>query len=400
MENLEDMFKDSHRIFYKIEYAPISVRNILIKMKNLASLMVGLAYYSVLYGDRKLAKEVHNLEELVDFLNLQLIMQASLATRSANDAKRIISIFRLASAVDKISNAAADIASVALVKGGSQLVGSALLASKDVIARVKIRQGSNIIGRSLKDVHKILDVAFDVIAVRRDMRWILEPKADYTLNLNDVLIVRGTLESIKALKEVAKDYEEYPRELEKPPKAIITGLLKLKEVSELMVYLAYMSIMTKSIEIAKHVLSLEDYVDNLYVKYMVESIRSSSDISSEDLVSLLRIATATEMIADAAAEMAEIIIRGLEPHPILSDVLQEGLERILIIKAPKSLDGLKIGDLKLSNYSAFILAIKRNNEWIINPSNDEVVQGDDVLLIRCYEESRKQVLEKLMVKGQ
>jgi len=398
MENLEDMFKNSHRVFYKIKYAPISVRNILIKMKNLASLMVGLAYYSVLYGDRKLAKEVYNLEELVDFLNLQLIMQASLATRSANDAKRIISIFRLASAVDKISNAAADIASVAFVKGGSRLVGSALLTSKDVISRVKIRQGSSIIGKSLKDVHRILDVAFDVIAVRRDTRWILEPKADYTLNLNDVLIVRGTLETIKALKGVARDYEEYPRELESLSKAVITGLLKLKEVSELMVYLAYMSIMAKSVEIAKHVLSLEDYVDNLYVKYMIESIRNSSDISSEDLVSLLRIATATEMIADAAAEMAEIIIRGLEPHPILSDVLQEGLERILIIRAPKSLSGLKIGDLELSNYSAFILAIKRGNEWIINPSNDEVIQKDDILLIRGYEESREQVLKKL--KGQ
>ncbi|MCD6096577.1 MAG: hypothetical protein J7J99_08480 [Thermoprotei archaeon] len=379
---------------YRIDYAPVSVKDILIKMKNLASLMVGLAYYSILYDDRKLAKEVYNLEELVDFLNLQLIMQASIATRSAKDAKRMISVFRLASAIDKISNAAADIAAIAFAKRRTKIMASAITSSRDMIARIKIRQGSSIVGKSLREIHKILDIVFDVIAVRRNTRWILEPKSDLIVNLNDVLIVRGSEEAIELLRNAANDYKEQRKAIELLDKDIINDMIKLKEISELMVYLAYMSIMTRSAEISEYVLNLEDYVDNLYVKYMMDSIKSKSNLPSEDIVALLRIATATETIADAAAEIAEIIVRGLDPHPILTDVIQKGLEQIISVKVPNALNNVKVRELELENYGAHLLAIRRNSEWIVNPKGDEVLYEGDLLLIRCYEESANSIRQK------
>ena len=379
---------------YRIDYAPVSVKDILIKMKNLASLMVGLAYYSILYDDRKLAKEVYNLEELVDFLNLQLIMQASIATRSAKDAKRMISVFRLASAIDKISNAAADIAAIAFAKRRTKIMASAITSSRDMIARIKIRQGSSLIGKSLREIHKTLDIVFDVIAVRRNTRWILEPKSDLIVNLNDVLIVRGSEEAIELLRNAANDYKEQRKAIELLDKDIINDMIKLKEISELMVYLAYMSIMTRSAEISEYVLNLEDYVDNLYVKYMMDSIKSKSNLPSEDIVALLRIATATETIADAAAEIAEIIVRGLDPHPILTDVIQKGLEQIISVKVPKVLNNVKVRELELENYGAHLLAIRRNSEWIVNPKGDEVLYKGDLLLIRCYEESANSIRQK------
>lgn len=379
---------------YRIDYAPVSVKDILIKMKNLASLMVGLAYYSILYDDRKLAKEVYNLEELVDFLNLQLIMQASIATRSAKDAKRMISVFRLASAIDKISNAAADIAAIAFAKRRTKIMASAITSSRDMIARIKIRQGSSIVGKSLREIHKMLDIVFDVIAVRRNNRWILEPKSDLIVKLNDVLIVRGSEEAIELLRNAANDYKEQRKAIELLDKDIINDMIKLKEISELMVYLAYMSIMTRSAEISEYVLNLEDYVDNLYVKYMMDSIKSKSNLPSEDIVALLRIATATETIADAAAEIAEIIVRGLDPHPILTDVIQKGLEQIISVKVPKVLNNVKVRELELENYGAHLLAIRRNSEWIVNPKGDEVLYEGDLLLIRCYEESANSIRQK------
>ena len=379
---------------YRIDYAPVSVKDILIKMKNLASLMVGLAYYSILYDDRKLAKEVYNLEELVDFLNLQLVMQASIATRSAKDAKRMISVFRLASAIDKISNAAADIAAIAFAKRRTKIMASAITSSRDMIARIKIRQGSSIVGKSLREIHKMLDIVFDVIAVRRNTRWILEPKSDFIVNLNDVLIVRGSEEAIELLRNVANDYKEQRKAVELLDKDIINDMIKLKEISELMVYLAYMSIMTRSAEISEYVLNLEDYVDNLYVKYMMDSIKSKSNLPSEDIVALLRIATATETIADAAAEIAEIIVRGLDPHPILTDVIQKGLEQIISVKVPNALNNVKVRELELENYGAHLLAIRRNSEWIVNPKGDEVLYEGDLLLIRCYEESANSIRQK------
>jgi len=50
---------------------------------------------------------------------------------------------------------------------------------------------------------------------------------------------------------------------------------------------------------------------------------------SKDFLGLMRLGAVTERIADAAARIADVVLRGLEPHPVLRLVIEEAEETVL-----------------------------------------------------------------------
>ena len=72
---------------------------------------------------------------------------------------------------------------------------------------------------------------------------------------------------------------------------------------------------------------LEEYVDKLHVEF--ELLVLSSGIKKEearDFLGLMRVGMGTERIADAAARIAEVVLRGLKPHLVLKLVIEEAEE--------------------------------------------------------------------------
>jgi len=98
--------------FEKIEYKPIPVSDLLVEMKNLSELMIDLAYSAALFNDKELAEDVIELESRIDTLAYLLDMEIMIAARDAEDAETLIGVSTVASAADKISDAAADIAAI------------------------------------------------------------------------------------------------------------------------------------------------------------------------------------------------------------------------------------------------------------------------------------------------
>ena len=83
---------------------------------------------------------------------------------------------------------------------------------------------------------------------------------------------------------------------------IVDALVTLKDTSELMLDLAYSSILLNSQEIAQEVQDLEGYMDNLHTDF--ELLVLSSGIKpqqSKDFLGLIRLGVVAEQIADAAA---------------------------------------------------------------------------------------------------
>lgn len=75
-------------------------------MKDLSEIMIDLAYSAALFHSRELAEEVLELEKRVDSLTYVLGMNAMLAARDAGDAESLLGVTKVASATDKISDAA------------------------------------------------------------------------------------------------------------------------------------------------------------------------------------------------------------------------------------------------------------------------------------------------------
>ena len=96
----------------KVKYKPVPVRDLFLEMKNLSELMIDLAYSAALFNDRELAEDIMDLEGRVDTLDYLLEMTIMIAARDAHDAEALAGVSAAASAADKISDAAADIAAI------------------------------------------------------------------------------------------------------------------------------------------------------------------------------------------------------------------------------------------------------------------------------------------------
>lgn len=388
----------------RVEYKPIPVKTLLKNMKNFSSLMLDLAYYSILYRDRGLAKEVMRLEEFVDSMRNMLVMQAALAVRDAEDAEYMVSVFRLATSTDKISDAAADIASITLLGMKSHpSLSIAILTSEEAVSRVKVREESQLVGRSLDFVFEEEKVFVDVIALRRGGSWYLSPTSDVTLRLGDVLIVRGSREAIEKIRSIARDEIPVEESLPRVEKHLKVGedIARLKNIADVMVDLAYHAIIFNDVDVAKEVLDLEDYVDSLTTILERKVIKELSEIGVEDeLVTTIRVIMSLESVADAAAEMASVIVSGLKPHPILKSVVSESEERIVVVKVSKEHANKTIKELKLEVKGATILSLKRGDRWIFDPEEREVLREDDTLVIKVFSEAMKPLKEMFRFEGE
>ena len=105
--------------------------------------------------------------------------------------------------------------------------------------------------------------------------------------------------------------------------------MSLKDTSELMIDLAYSSLLLNSRELAEEVHALEERVDDLHTEFELLVLSSGfKPEESKDFLGLIRLGVVTEEIADAAMEIADVVLRGLEPHPILRRVIEEAEETV------------------------------------------------------------------------
>lgn len=192
---------------------PRPVKEVLIDMKNLCGLMIDLAYASLFFNDSDLANEVLEIERDIDVLLYELWASASIAVRDLEDAEALAGIFKMAMAIDNISNAAADIVQVIRLKLGlPQQLKEALIKVDPQYRRVTLNIGSPLIGRRLIDANLDTSLGIYVLAIRRGSKLIIDPE-DYEIMLeNDVLIVKGPADSLSVFCKLAsgevKDLKE------------------------------------------------------------------------------------------------------------------------------------------------------------------------------------------------
>ena len=189
----------------KIEYKPVSVRELFVEMKNLSELMIDLAYSAALFNDKELAEDIFELENRVDTLTYLLEMEIMIAARDAKDAEALTGVSIVASAANKISDAAADIAAIVLRNVGVHPIVSEVFEKvEERLTRARVDERSILIGRRIGELDLAARMGVDVIAIRRNKDWIIDPKEAERIKRGDVLIARGAPSGIKEFKELAE----------------------------------------------------------------------------------------------------------------------------------------------------------------------------------------------------
>ena len=177
-----------------------------------------------------------------------------------------------------------------------------------------------------------------------------------------------------------------PAKIEYRPISVREALTEMKDLSEIMIDLAYSAALFHSRELAEEVLELEKRVD--YLAYMLDMNAMLAARDAEDAESLIGVATvaaATDKISDAAADIAIIVLKEIGIHPIVREAFEKVEERLARaeVKSTSILINKKLGDLELAaKIGVDIIAIRRRKDWIIDPSEDETILEGDVLIAR------------------
>jgi uncharacterized protein with PhoU and TrkA domain len=176
---------------------------------------------------------------------------------------------------------------------------------------------------------------------------------------------------------------------EKHFKEIVDTLVVLKDTSELMIDLAYSSLFLNSRSLAEEVEALENRMDDLHTEF--ETLVLSSGFSpkeSKDFLGLIRMGVVTEKIADAAMEIANVVLRGLEPHPILKLVIEEAEETVtkVTVSEDSLLVGKTIREAQIQDDTGmWVLVIRRGKFWL-RPRPSTMIKVGDVLIAAGYSE--------------
>ncbi len=170
---------------------------------------------------------------------------------------------------------------------------------------------------------------------------------------------------------------------------IVAQFVELKDTSELMMDLAYSSLLLNNRELAEEVQRLEEYVDNLHTDFELRVLTSGfKKEEASGFLGLIRLAVATEKIADAAAEMAEVVLRGIEPHPVLKLTIKEAEETVTqaCVTDDSPLLNKTMKEARVHEQTGmWVLAIRRG-EKTLRPKADTKIQAGDVLIASGYAE--------------
>ena len=173
----------------------------------------------------------------------------------------------------------------------------------------------------------------------------------------------------------------------------------MKDMSELMVDLAYSAVLFNNKDAAEEVLTLENRLNSMNYEIKKQSLVAARSLEdAEKLTTLLEIAEAAESMGNAAKDLADLTLKGFEPHPVFRAVMEESERNIIRLKVKEESDlaNESLGDLLLLNRTGMrIISIRRGESWIYGPDKNTVILADDFLIAKGTE-TGTEILEKLV----
>ena len=365
----------------------------LVEAKNTSELMVDLSYAAIFYNSEDLSEEVFRLETRLNDLVYDMRSLAILAARSPADSEQMAGILQVVQDIEKIDNAAFDIAKIVVKRLGipPELLHD-IPEAEEIPSRVRVHAGSALDGRSLGDLDLPVETGMRPIAIRRDDEWDFEVEPEDMLRAGDVLFLQGPPEGVAEIRELAGagPPQESPAtggegqglsELERA----VDILIEMKNLSEVAVGLAYSALLYYDAGLAREVVAIEDEMDEM--RYRLERwilLAASHVEDSSRLRGLLHLATASETIADCAMEMVWVVEKGEEVHPVLSVAIGESDEVVmkLTVSPGSPADGKTLGSLRIETETGmYALAVNRGGRWTYRPRDTYALKGGDSLLV-------------------
>ncbi|EMA43896.1 potassium channel family protein [Halococcus saccharolyticus] len=174
------------------------------------------------------------------------------------------------------------------------------------------------------------------------------------------------------------------------PRSVKQLLAEMKDIAELMIDLSYSAVLLRSDAVAEAVLELEAEMDVLQLRTrmsLLMAARSTDD--AEALAPVLGIVGAAEKISDATGDIAKVVVEDIGLPPAMAAALPAAVETLVRARvAPDArFADATLGEIDLESETGVrAIAIRRGDEWLMNPDRETHLRPDDAVFFRGPEE--------------
>jgi uncharacterized protein with PhoU and TrkA domain len=394
----------------ELEYQPTSFKDVLIEMKDISELMVDLAYSAVLFESKDIAREVINLEESMNQMVYQARIQSILGARRVEEAESMSGLLQVAESAETIANSASEIAAILLkdVKFPPKLR-EALPEAEEVTVRLVVKENSTLDGRTLGELKLQSITGMRVIAIRRGVSWIFDPERESRVIDGDIVIAKGPEVGVGPLFEMSGN--EPPVVHEEAGNGCIVDdvdravhlIVKMKDLSELAVGLAYTALLFDNREVADEVVSLDTKMDDMRYDmdlWVLEAAKRINNVAY--LRGLLYMSTFAERISNAAGAIVDVILRDIEVPPVFKKIVRESDEIITRIEVEQgsSLSGKTLKEASLGTVTGMVvLAIKSKKRWKYRPRKDDMLNEGDIIIAKGRRDGECRLYDLCKISG-
>ena len=179
---------------------------------------------------------------------------------------------------------------------------------------------------------------------------------------------------------------EPPQKVTYEPASVKDLLVEMKDTAELLIDLSYSAVLHGSPTVAQEVIKLENRMDVLQMRARMSlMLAARNPDEAERLAPVLGVVAAADKISDAAGDIAKIVLEEIGLPDAMRGALSEGVETL--VRATVSADSeytdgtLETIDLE-SETGVRVIAIRRDDDWILNPGPNTRLKTDDVTLLR------------------
>ncbi len=168
---------------------------------------------------------------------------------------------------------------------------------------------------------------------------------------------------------------------------VIENVMKLKNMSELMVDLAYSAVFLRDKRISEEVVKMQKQVDTVMADTLkhIFKVRGSED----QQVRMVEFIDYITDITKTTAHMAQLVQKGSIPD-YMKDILSETDKRVMTfdVKKGSALANKSVGkSVVRSRTGANIISVRRGEEWIFSIDKETVLKAGDMVVVVGNKES-------------
>ena len=190
-----------------------------------------------------------------------------------------------------------------------------------------------------------------------------------------------------------------PQTVEYEPASVKDLLVEMKDTAELLIDLSYSAVLHGSPTVAHEVIELENKMDVLQMRARMSLMLAARNPNeAEKLAPVLGVVAAADKVSDAAGDIAKIVLEEIGLPDAMRGALSEGVETLIrgTVDADSGYAGRTLQEIDMESETGVrVIAIRRDDDWILNPGPETRLAEGDVTLLRGPEASVSEVYPEL-----